>query len=219
MTFLQICQKANTLAGLQGTVTATTGVSGYQESLIEFCREAFMDIQDLRKDWPWMRSSVSFNTVANTSEYSLATIGVTDMARWVPGMILYKNANDEYTQLGSITYDEYILRKVTTSGSSIPSIYALDPVDKHLYLNPPNDVYEIECHYYTLPVELSASADTPLLPPAFHMLIAYQGAAHMAAFMGNNNLFGILTAKADAMLGDLMRSENPGKRMNVVGIV
>lgn len=217
MNFLSICQKANALAMMQGTVDDVTVTSGYQETLIEFCAQAWIDIQELRKDWPFMRSSVSFNTVASTTEYSLATIGVTDLARWVPGMITYINSDSYTSLLRQYSYDQYVLEDVALSDTNLPDVYAIDPVDKHLYLNPPSGAYTIKGHYYTLPVRLAADSDTPLLPPAFHMLIAYLGAAHYAGSIGNSNLFQMNTAKYDTMLGMLMRSEMPSKRVRLIG--
>jgi hypothetical protein len=221
MNFLQICQKANTLSGLQGTVSSTTVTSGYQATLIEFCAQAFVDIQELRKDWPWMRSEVTFNTVAAQTEYTLANIfgigNAVTLGRWILNMMLYVDTDNNPLPLRLWNYDRYILDKVAYEGSGPPDKFAQDPVDKHLHINPPDDAYSITGHFYTTPVVLVSDADIPLLPPSFHNLIAYQGAAHMSAFMGNSNLFQVNTAKADAMLGDLMRAENPGKKMIVMG--
>jgi hypothetical protein len=219
MNFLEICQEANSLVGMQGTVSSTTVTSGYQEVLIKFCKQAYIDIQTMRKDWRWMRSSTTFNTVAGTTEYSLATIhgGTHDIARWVPNMILYTDSNSYDTPLKRIPYDKYIKDDYPQASRATPALYATDPIDYHLYLNPPDDAYTITCHYYTMPVELSASADTPVMPEEHHMAIAYLGAAHFAAFMGNSNLYMILNTKADAMLGNLMRAHLPAKRVRLHG--
>jgi hypothetical protein len=221
MNFLTICQKANTLAGMQGTVSSTTVSSGYQTNLIEFCRQAYVDLQEYRKDWPWMRKSVTFNTVASTTEYSLQTIwgiGVTvDLQRWIEDMLLYVDSNNYKNKLDRYTYDMYNLRNVEEQQETTPSIYAQDPVDKHLYINPPDDAYSVECHYYSTPVYLTESTDPPLLPESYHLWIAYQGAAHMAHFMGNSNLSMTNQSKADAMLGNLLRGEYPNKYVKVIG--
>lgn len=210
------------MCGLQGTVLSTTVTSGYQEILVKMCRNAYIDIQELRKDWPWMRSSTTFSTVAGTTEYSLSTMvggGTSDIARLVPGMVLYTDSNSYDERLTEWSYNRYIVDDVPQQTQSKPTLFAQDPVDHHLFLNPPNGVYTITVHYFTLPVALSAVTDTPVMPESFHRLIAYMGAAQMAAFMGNSNLFNINNQKADAMLGMLMRSELPGKRVRTLGIV
>jgi hypothetical protein len=223
MNFLQLCQKANTLSGLQGVVSNAATATGYQATLVEFVAQAWIDIQDLRKDWPFMRDSVSFTTTASQSEYTLLQIFGVDVsqtiARWVPNMILYIDSNSYSTALLQYTYDQYVYQDIAQQDTGLPNRYAEDPVDKHLYINPPDSTYNITAHFYTLPVRLSGNTDTPTLPLSYHMLIAYQGAAHMAAYMGNSNLFQINQQKATAMIGMLMRSELPAKKMYVRGIV
>jgi hypothetical protein len=222
MNFLQICQEANRLAGMQGTLSTVAVSSGYQEILVTYCKDAFYDLQEYRKDWPWMRSSSTFNTVASDYEYSLQDIvnlgNSIDIARYVPGGIYVQDlSSSERSPLDYLPYDTYLYRNIDQADTGTPSLYALDPVDKHIYINPPDQAYTIEVHYYTLPVTLDEDADIPLLPPAFHILISYMGAARMAGFMGNSGLAAELTVAADNQLGMLLRSENPGKRMIVRG--
>ena len=221
MNFLTICQKANSLCGLQGTVSNTATATGYQDILVEYCSQAYTEIQELRKDWPWMRSSATFNTTADKSEYTLQNIvGIgndKDIARYVKGMFYYEDANGNDVWLRKYSYDRYIYKGIANETSAIPGVWAEDPIDKHIYINPPDDVYAMTIHYYTLPVTLDGSADTLLLPESFHLLVVYLGAAYMSGFMGNANLFSINQAKADQMLGMLYRSENPMKKMRLRG--
>lgn len=221
MTFLQICQEANRICGLQGTVASTTVTSGYQETLVKFCKQAYIELQEYRPNWPWMRSSATFNTVASTTEYSLQTImgigNTVDIDRWVKGMIVYTDSDDATTPLHQMSYNSYIVRDVDDWGTGAPSHYAEDPVDRHLWINPPDTAYSITAYYYTRPVHLSASSDIPVMPVAFHMLIAFMGATHMAGFLGNSNLYNTLGVKSDNMLGMLLRANNPAKRARVIG--
>jgi hypothetical protein len=224
MTFLEICQEANYLCGMQGVVSSVTVTSGYQEILVKFVIDAYNDLQVYRKDWPWMRSSVTFNTVQSTTEYSLQTIvGIgnpINIKRWVPGGIYYldTNNNNDRVRLYSVSYNRYLTKNMDDDDENKPYAYAEDPIDNHLYLNPPDGVYTIEAHFYTVPTILAANSDVPLCPPSFHRLIAYMGARRMAGFMGNANLYNELTTQADVMLGNLLRAENPAKRVRLLGI-
>jgi hypothetical protein len=223
MNFLEICQEANTLSGMQGTVTSVTTTSGYQAILIKFVIDAYRDLQDYR-DWPWMRTSVQFNTVQGTTEYSLQDIvGIgndTFIKKWVKGMITYLNPDNSNKRvpLRRVDYDSYLRRNLEQESEGRPWVYAEDPLDRHLHLNPPDDAYTIEAYYYTHPVILAADADIPLLPVSYHLLIAYMGAQRMAGFMGNSNLYTELITNADTMLGNLLRGHNPGKRVYTPGI-
>ena len=217
MNYLQLCQKAHSLCGLQGTFSSVTTTTLYQQTLAKFIAEAWYDIQDLRRDWPFLRASVSFSTVAGQSEYTLTNIGATDIARWID-MIYYTDASGGIHELGYMNYDTYILDAMSSKSQSTLDTYAVDPVDKHLYTNVPDAVYTVTGHYITTPTVLAANTDIPLLPVAFHNLIAYQGAAQMCAFLSNANMYNILIQKADSMMGSLMRSELPSRKMQVRGI-
>lgn len=216
MNFLQLCQEANRLASMQGVVSSVSITSGYQYNLIKYVRDAWIDLQNLRKDWPFMRSSLTFNTVADTNEYSLATIGVTDLKRW--HILQYTDSNGKKQPIRKMSYDYYITREINNDSSGKPLRYAEDPIDRHLYLSTPDDAYTITGYYFTQPVSLSGTTDTPTLPVSYHMLIAYLGALKMADHMGNNNLYMELEKDADFMLGNLMRDHNPGKRVRMIGI-
>ena len=218
MNFLQICQEANRLCGLQGTISTVALSTGYQYTLIRFVVQSWIDLQTLRKDWDFLRSSVSFSTVAGTSEYSLATMSLTDCARWID-MIYYTDSSGGVNQLRHISYDQYILDAMSAKSQSKLESYAIDPVDNHLYFNVPDGVYNVTGHYFTEPVELTTATQEPSLPDSYHMLLAYLGGAHMAAFMGNSNVYTDLKFRADQMIGSLMRDSNPAKRINIRGIV
>lgn len=221
MNFLQMCQEVNTLVGLQGTFSSASAATGMQATLAQMVANAWIDIQTLRKDWHFMRSSVSFNTVQGTVEYSLTTMfggSAVDIANWIPGGIYYTDSNSFDTPLRQITYDQYVERDIAQADQQLPAQFAQDPVDKHLWLNPPLSAYTITCHYVANPVTLSGNADVPLLPTSFHKAIVYRAATDMAAFLGNGNAYALYQQKADAMIGSLLRSENPGQRVVTMGI-
>jgi hypothetical protein len=221
MNYLQLCQKAHTLCGLQGSFTSVSTTTTYQVTLAKFVAEAWEDIQNLRKDWPFLRSQLDLSLTTGKTEYTLTDIfgspTDSDVARWLT-MCYYTDGNNNIRQLRWISYDEYIGNETAGGSANYPGIVAADPVDRHLYFNPLDTTYTVTMHYITLPVTMTSNTDEPLLPPAFHNLIAYQGAAQMCAFMGNTTMYNILVQKADVMLGELMRSEIPSRRMNIRGI-
>jgi hypothetical protein len=218
MTYLEICQKAHQAVGLQGTMSSVLSSSQYQQTLAKFIADAWVDIQSMRKNWPFMLSSVNFSTTAGKYEYSLNDMTLTDLGRWKNDMIYSTNSSGERTYFRHIPYTEFLSDEIENQSNAAPSLYAVDPVDKHLYLNPPDAIYDITAHYYTVPVVLADNADVPLLPPAFHNLIVYLGGAYMASFLGQPNIFATLNNRADMMMGQMMRSELPARKANVVGI-
>ena len=217
MNFLQICQEANRLASMQGTVSDVTVTTGYQVNLINHVVNAWVNIQNYRNDWPFMRSSGTFNTVAGTTSYTLSSEGISDLKRFA--YLTYEDSNGNQVRIKKISYDEYVLRNIDQRSNSAPTVFAEDLVDRHIiYMNPPDDAYTITVHYYTEPVELSADSDIPKLPVSYHNLIAYMAAMYMCHEYGNANLYDKNRESADHMMGNLLRDHLPSKRMKVRGI-
>ena len=222
MNYLQICQEVNNLVGLQGTFSSASAATGMQATLAQMVKSAWIDIQAYRKDWHFMRSSLTFNTVENTCEYSRATIlgGATDtIANWVPGMILYTDSDSYDTPLREVSYDYYVRYDYTEADASLPQIFAQDPVDKHLWINKPSGAYTITCHFISYPVDLTNNTDIPTLPIELHRAIVYRAAADMAAFLGNINGYQVYQQKADQMLGSVLRAENPGLKVRLPRLI
>ena len=222
MNYLQICQEVNTLTGMQGVFSSASGATGYQATLAKMVQNAWIDIQSLRNDWPFMRDSLTFNTVADQSEYTLTEmfgVGVTqDINVWVPNMVTYTTSG-QLVPLKEVGYNYYNLMQISSQQSTAPSKFAIDPVDKHFYINPPDAVYSITAHYFTKPVTLSSNTDTPSLPSAYHKAIVYRAVADFSVFLGNPNNYQSYMQKADAMLGNILRTEYPPKWAKVKGIV
>jgi len=221
MNFLQICQEVNTMCGMQGSMSTAYGATGYQATLAKAVINAWIDIQNLRREWRFMRKSVTFNTVTSQYEYTLTNIfgpgNPQDIALWVPGMVYYASG-DANMPLYMYEYDAYKHYDIAAQSNSTPYVYAADPIDRHLYINPPDGIYSITAHYWRTPQILSANTDTPVLPVQFHRAIVYRAAADFAAFMGNVNEYQVYTQKADSMIGSIMRTEVPAKRVKPKGI-
>jgi hypothetical protein len=221
MNFLSITQKTLLLAGIVATSSISTvegtlsQIGGQTLMFREWVIDAYIDLQNLRL-WPFLRSEASFDTVANTTTYTLSTMGATDLRKY--NQVIYDDGTN-YTYLKQIPYDVYIRDYVYSSATGKPEIYAIDPVSKDIYINKPDAAYSIILQYYTQPVTLAADEDIPLLPLSYHLLIAYLAAIKATSYYGNANLNMELQKDADYMLGNLMRDENPAKKVRLRGIV
>jgi hypothetical protein len=217
MTFLQLCQGVNKRTGLQGTFTAVASATGYQAILKEIVADAWVDIQNLRGGtWYFLRDSQTFNTVQSQTEYTITNIfgtSTSPVGSWATNMILYDNDS-----LRWMDYNYYIVSEQSSAAESTPALFAIDPVDQHLYINPPAAVYSITAHYFAKPTVLSADADVPLGGSEFHYAILYKATADMALFLGNSGLYQLYNAKADAVIGSLLRHSNPQQKIRNHGI-
>lgn len=207
---------------MQGTISTVVGATGYEATLVGMVADAWVDIQSARRNWRFMRATEDFTTVAGQSEYTITNIfgtAVSPVGTWVRDMILFNKAADNVIQLRPYDYNAYITNEIDQSTQNEPNLYAVDPVDQHLYINPPNSAYSMTAHYWTKPVILSADADVPAAPSEFHNLISYQAAAEFGAFMGNSNVFQMNGLKAKTMMGELKRSQLPSMRIVTPAVV
>jgi len=216
MNFLQLCQETNTYCGFQGSITAVTGVTGYQARLIQEVKRAWMDIQRERYNWDFLRKSEDFDTDSSTTEYSLATIFGTadhDFGRWITNSIMY-----DYEPLKYVDYD-YYLTLDRTGSSGEPGYFTIHPQSKNLILDPLDGIYTITAHYFRTPQELTDTADVPLVLSKHHWAIVYKAAMGLAGFVGNPTLYQSAALEYSRAFGELLRDENPGKTIEMRPIV
>lgn len=187
MNYLQLCERLRSEAGLSGTVTAVTGQTGDFLRIVNWVKQAWLDIQDERHDWRWMRTEKSFNTSAAKSDYTTTDLSITDMGRWKPETCrIYKTADGEATEtfLTPIEYEDWI--KTYGAGTitdSAPQYVIVIQPDNTLRLTPgPDAQYTVTIEYSKAPTELSATTDTPDMPSHLHMLIVYEAMKMYAAW-------------------------------------
>jgi len=169
-TFLQIVGDAWEETGLSGTgplnVATATGI---EKRMVGWIRQAWINVQQHRTDWPWMEKEFSFTTSANKRSYPLVELNLTDVERWLfKGASIYKTADgvagerDIGTMLHRIWWTNY--RKGLQTPTD-PAYLFFDPVTNALMLHPiPDDEYTITLRYYKAPQRLVANGDIPAMP-------------------------------------------------------
>jgi len=208
-TFLQICQDTLRESGISGagpvTVTATKPVMEYR--IINWVRQAWLDIQEYRDDWPWMRKEFTLETVADKQRYTLADLGLGDMEKWdFSGASIYKTADGRSGEniLGSTTYDNWWnFHRVGERQNANPALIFTDPTNDDLLLFPtPDDVYTISLRYHRMPQILVDNTDVPLLPTnnAWLDIIKWRALWYYAFYDNAPELLEVATERYDSML-------------------
>lgn len=183
MTFLQLCQRARQECGIPGDGPTTVATDQRElKRLVAWVRQSWVEIQELRSDWEWMRKDFVFDTVAGQQVYAPDTdILLTDFASW--------RNNSFRSYLTSAGYGSELVLSQFVSYSDFRDYYLLAsrrlmqgrPIEvaiqpnKSLCLGPtPNDIYTVSGEYYKVPQELSLDTDVPDFPARFHMAIVYK---------------------------------------------
>jgi hypothetical protein len=226
MNFLEICQRADVTSGIQGMIQSVVDAVGAQEVIAGTVRDGFIDLQNERMLWEFMRRTVSFSTAVSTSTYSLTDIfGIagafvaTDphitFGRWQrkDPLLSYTIQDPDTGKWGDLLFVdfldfEYHMRNRTTPGK--PRYVTANEQDSSLIFQPiPDKIYPVKANYFVEPQVLVANAQTPILPTRFHNLLVYRSLDRIGNFYGNTGLYQRYALADAKMTGDLYRDQNP----------
>ena len=195
VTFLELVQRFILEASGTGSISTVVNQTGENLRYVTWVNQAWLDIQNHRRDWKWMRSSgmtgggMSFTTVSGTAVYPLGsgagTCGVASASfgDWLkPTFRCFTtaqgNTGDEML-IGWIDYDTWRdgyevgpQRAVTTR----PVIMSIAPNMSICVGPPPTGSYTITGDYETRPTLMTVADDsTPTgLDSQYQMAIVYK---------------------------------------------
>jgi len=195
MNYLTLCQafvREGAMSGLT-SLTTTVGATGQAGRVTAWINDAWADIQTMRNDWGWMRSSklngggVSFAPAAAAYRATLGTgagtVGVLadNFGRW--DITTFRNyvttvGVSSEIRMDPISYDQWREAYMYGAQQSVqtrPVAIAVAP-DLSLSFGPPsNGLYTITGDYFVAPSTMSGDSATPTgLPTQFHMMIVWR---------------------------------------------
>ena len=184
-TFLELCQEARRLSGIQGSgPTDVATATGIELDIVNYVKNAWTDIQAHPKNWKWMRREYlpvggnPLQTIATVDEYVLTNV----MRLRTNTFRTYLTATgvSDRQWINFITWNEFRRSYEMTAppAANRPLIVTQKPTGELKLWPAPNDVYSIEFEYYRLPTLFSANDDDPFaddgFPEMFHQLIVYE---------------------------------------------
>lgn len=208
MTFLDIVNKMNILSGIQSTISDTAATVGIQSVIVQCAQDAWIQIQNYRKDWTFMVGTTSFLTVQGQEVYTPAEVFVSSnpdlLGIYIEKMIIY-----DYRALRYVTPAEYPFIENLTEGK--PSYFTIEPSNNYIYMNLPDGEYTIEPYYIKTPQILVSSTDTPNVSVRYHDLVVYKGLELLATYIGNPELFQKYSSETSVLMGAMMREYIPSR--------
>lgn len=220
MNFLEIVKGVRGRVGMQGTgpssvLTATSA----EMDLVNAVQDAWVDIQNFREEWRWMRGEATFSTVPSQWEYTTLQVfstGVDRFKNWrrVP---VYAFVNGKWTEVHFMDYDSFTYRYQNNEQESYPHHYTIRTWDNSLIFNTPNDVYPIKIGYQKSPQILKDNTDIPELPISFHLNILYLAVEKYNTVVISNSSLSYYEQLNDFCTGQLMRSQLDKKRVSLGG--
>ena len=212
-TFLELCQETDRVLASQGTL-ASVVTTGYQDLLVGYVQNAYTDIQAARKEWDFLHTSVDIVLLSGKTEYNTLDIfGMVDdpVANWKLDKFMYDFDNLKY-----VPYDVYIYEEWKEEDE--PGKFSKVIENNTLIFEDITTPKTVTAYYYSKPQKLEENADVPLMPSQYDNAIIYRAVADVALKVGVPEMYYLFDAKANVLLGDLLRSQNPGKRVRSRGI-
>lgn len=220
-TFLELCVDLRREAGIAGTgPTATTSQAGELLRLVEWVNYAWVSIQNLSRDWLWMRASVTATTSASDGTYTTSDFGITEFGRWHPNSFrVYVTATGQSDEqhMYYMDYDDF--RNVYDFGSNAsttgrPFHFTIAP-DKSIKVGPLPDStgYTIKGDYQKRASELSGDSDTPELPTEYHQIIVWRALMLYGMFESAPEVLAQAKGEYNSMLFGLRLNQLPGFMM------
>ncbi|WP_404466263.1 hypothetical protein LG331_08235 [Vreelandella aquamarina] len=171
MTFLELCQRLRQEVGAAGSgPAAVSGQNGEAQRLVNWIRQAWLEIQSQRADWAFAWATGEIEMEDGYREYALPN----NFASFIPETIYLEDR-----RLRLITYPEFrrhfrkakqeVPRYITVKPSGAASLDSSVEIDAN-----PGETQFLTFEYFRLPQSLSLNTDVPRLPDHYHMAIVYR---------------------------------------------
>jgi hypothetical protein len=201
MNYLQICQMTAQQTGtIQGVMPITVvGQVNRLKLIVDYVREAYLDIQNAHRKWRWLNSRFTGQTIVGQMFYDATSFTdevdntpVTRFSQWLfeqsgsdQSLSSYKTA-DGANEEGSLHFLDAD-RFYETQGRGVhppgkPNFYTVDNRNRLAVSPVPDAVYTLRGKYRKSAQYLTADADIPEMPVDFHTIIKDAALSYVEGF-------------------------------------
>jgi hypothetical protein len=208
MNFLELSQRTAAECGVSGTLTTTSGQQGSLLRIVNWVKEAWIEIQTEHDDWTFMRSSkllgagVSFPTVSGQLFYKLGVgagkigLDADDFGKWDMDSFRCQTTSvgiqDETYLDNLIDFDVWRDAYMYGANQNVITrpVAIVEGPENQLCIGPASDGnYTITGDFIMSEMEMSNDTDEPTnrlgtftLPRRFQMRIVYKAMEYYAAY-------------------------------------
>lgn len=215
MNYLSLCQAVRSRIGLHGTGPSTVvSPTDVEMDIVDAVKDAWLDIQNSREEWDWMRTTESFETTVSKTNYTKTDLG--GPSNRIARVIKDSFWLNDGTQWGKLTYideDTFELLSKNLTVTSVPTYFTVHRNDGSISVYPPDGVYSCEIDYWKVPQTLAANTDTPELPSQWHNLIVYLAIQKLSSSIASPSTQAEYAQAYATMWGQLARTQLKKKRM------
>jgi len=179
MNLLQLCNRLIDEAGITAShLTVTAGQTGELARVVQWIQSAWLDIQNARTEWRWMRKSATILTVAGQSGGYDAPDA--DVATWCLDTARnYPTATGNVAEvfMDFVEYDDFrdsYLYGALRTAQSRPMVFTIEPANTLAFGPVSNGDYTVTNDYFSRAAELADDTSEPGMPARFHMAIMWR---------------------------------------------
>lgn len=188
-TFLELCQRTRELAGISGNgPISTLNQTGENLRVVNWTRQAWVDIQNRNATWAFLRKEFSFQTVPGQQVYTPAQAGMADVRELsetdtVRCFLTSVGVGDEQYM---VPWGWPVFKDTYMYGLQVPArpvVFSVRPEDKAIALGAiPDQVYTVKGVYYARAAKLVAPSDVPTIPEQYDEIIPYRAIMKYAGY-------------------------------------
>jgi hypothetical protein len=223
--FLQLCQRVALETGVSLTgPAAVTSQTGRLGQIVKWTAQADLDIQRMKDDWKFMRSSFTVNTTSGDGKYLFSDCtdtgtgsAIAKFRTWCRDtpMKCYLTASGVGAErdLVYLCYEDWYSRyNLGNQTNSHPYFWSLDK-DNGLLLAPkPDGIYTVSGDYMKAATEMTADGNEPAYPADYHMAVVYRAMMKYGRYVGAPEVFNDGAAEYRQIINEMRRTQLPDEQ-------
>jgi hypothetical protein len=195
MTFLEICQRLRSEAGIAGTGPNTTANQiGELGRIVNWVQDAYVDIQEKHDQWGFLRQDFTLPLTIGVAFYPATSIpGLSIWLKSNPydSLRCYLATTDDEQWLTYRSYEEFRglrLRGANRSVSGRPQDFTISPNNDLMVWPIPDQAYSIDGEYVKSASKFTIDSDVPVFAD-FHMVIVWSALMKYASYAAEPSLY------------------------------
>ena len=204
MTFLELCQRVRQESGVSGSGPAS--VANQQAiiaKIIEWVRQADIDIQRLHDNWNFMWRSKSVDLIAGQAAYTPGELNLFDMDS-------VRSMDYNGDPLVAISWEAFKAQRMQVmTQQQQPTVYTIRPDGALMFYAVPDKVYSLTVEYTLKVSPMQNDNDLSPIPERFHDVILHKALMYYASHEEDNSLYGVANMRFENALSELVADQLP----------
>jgi hypothetical protein len=211
MNFLQLVQRTKREAGISGGGPNTViGQTGEMQRLVDWVRDAYIDIQNSQPAWNWLHKTATVVLAPGGQLYHPVTAWDVFPLKYMGDSFWLYATDDGPAFGGHLSEESYSkIRLYDTPQIARPTGFIVLPTREIKFNAITDQEYALTFDYYATAEELDSDEDVPSMPEQYQMAIVWRALQHYADYEEVPYLRQTSTLKYTQVYDQMLRTETP----------